>query len=372
MPRRRKLPDIPETPNLLGLGRNGKDPHDWLVQKSNPLKSLSETDLNLVHFKILDAYLSRIDSHKPDERYVQFQKGELEKLLGVTRMHRDELDKRLDGLFRAVTIRDERKPKNFVKIGLFAKAECEQDEDGLWQVRLACTSEAMEYIFNIENIGYLRYRLHNVINLTSRYSYVMFLLLDARKNSNLSNKWEISLSELKSLLNCTAERYNEFKHFNAEILKKCCNEINEKTDIKYTYKPIKKGGRKISAVEFEIEKMDDKYDINPFTFDEMPTVPLIANQSEDEEESGRRDEICHGFSSPEFEDFTDEQLALLKDLGWNKKRNSDYQKHKELLDDSVLACEYAVSDYLRQTIIMAKTMRPKNLFLYVKKMLENE
>lgn len=269
MPRRKKLPDIPETPNLSGLGRNGKDPHDWLVQKSNPLKSLSETDLSLVHFKILDAYLSRIDSHKPDERYVQFKKGELEQLLGVTRMHRDELDKRLDGLFRAVTIRDERKPKSFVKIGLFAKAECEQDEDGLWQVRLACTAEAMEYIFNIENLGYLRYRLRNVINLTSRYSYVMFIYLEARKNSNLSNKWEVSLSELKSLLNCTAERYSEFKHFNAEILKKCCTEINEKTDIKYSYKPLKKGGRKVSAIEFDIEKIDEIFDPNQLTFDEL-------------------------------------------------------------------------------------------------------
>ena len=269
MPRRKILPDIPETPNFSGLGRLDKDPLNWEIQKSNPLKSLSETDLNLVHFKILDVYLSRIDSHKPEERYVQFKKGELEQLLGVTRMHRDELDKRLDGLFRAVTIRDERKPKNFVKIGLFAKAECEQDEDGLWQVRLACTAEAMEYIFNVENIGYLRYSLHNVINLTSRYSYVMFIYLEARKKSNLSNKWEVSLSELRSILNCNADTYSEFKRFNDLILKKCHKEINDKTDIKYSYKPLKKGGRKVSVIEFDIERNDESFDPNQLTFDEL-------------------------------------------------------------------------------------------------------
>ena len=72
------------------------------------------------------------------------------------------------------------------------------------------------------------------------------------------------------------------------------------------------------------------------------------------------------------EQITDEQLELLKDLGWSRKRDADYQKHKALLNDTVLACEYAVSDYLRQTIIMAKTRHPKNLFLYVKKMVESD
>lgn len=253
MPRRTKLPDIPNTPNLSGLGRNGKDPHSWFVQKSNPLKSLSETDLSLIHFKILDAYLSRIDSHKPEERYVQFEKGELEQLLGVTRMHRDELDKRLDGLFQAVTIHDERKPKSFVKIGLFAKAECEQDEDGLWQVRLACTAEAMEYIFNIENLGYLRYRLKNVINLNSRYSYILFLYLT---DNRFRKSWTIDLVELRELLNCTADTYTQYKRFNDLILKKCLKEITEKTDLNYTYEPVKKG-RKVSEIRFAVETLTD-------------------------------------------------------------------------------------------------------------------
>lgn len=248
MPRKKKLPPIPD---YHGLGRNYKN---MLVQKSNPLQSLSETGLSLVEFKILDAYLARIDSHKPNERYVRFEKGELEQLLGVTRILKEDLSKRIDNLFQVVTIRDENKPKKFTKIALFSKAECEQDENGQWQIDLACSAEAMEYIFNVENMGYLPYLLKNVIELTSRYSYIMYLYLEKNR---FRKSWSVSLDELKALLRCTADRYNEFKHFNAEILKKCHKEVNGKTSMKYSYEVIKKG-RKVTDIKFTVATLSDE------------------------------------------------------------------------------------------------------------------
>ena len=158
-------------PDYTGAVEN---PDKLLIQKSNPLLSLSETDMTLAELKILDAYLSRINSHEPDKRYVRFEKGELEYLLGVTRILPKDLDKRINNLFQVVTIKDKTKLNGFKKIALFEKVECGQDENGLWQVDLICTPSAMEYIFNIENIGYLKYRLKSVTSLTSRYSYSLY------------------------------------------------------------------------------------------------------------------------------------------------------------------------------------------------------
>ena len=220
-----------------------------LVQKSNPLQSLSETKMTLPEFKILDAYLSRIDSHKPDERCVCFEKGELEKLLGVDKINKVDLEKRIDNLFQVVTIRDPNKPNGFTKIGLFSRADCNQDENGQWQVNLACSAEAMEYVFNIENIGYLKYRLKNVVDLTSRYSYILYLYLE---NNRYRKSWEISLDELKTLLRCTADTYAEYKRFNDLVLKKCYKELNEKTSLSYSYKPIR-NGRKVTHIEFDVD-----------------------------------------------------------------------------------------------------------------------
>lgn len=220
-----------------------------LVQKSNPLQSLSETKMTLPEFKILDAYLSRIDSRKPEQRNVRFEKGELEKLLGIDKINRSDLEKRIDNLFQTVTIRDPNKPNGFTKIGLFARADCNQDENGQWQVNLACSAEAMEYVFNIENIGYLKYRLKNVVDLTSRYSYILYLYLE---NNRYRKSWEITLDELKALLRCSAERYEQYKFFNSEILKKCHREITAKTSLSYSYKPIR-NGRKVTHIEFDVD-----------------------------------------------------------------------------------------------------------------------
>lgn len=342
---------------IVGLGNEDK----LTVQKSLPLFALWRSELTLSEFKILDTYLSRIDSHKPEKRQVLLTKGEIEEALGVQKINNPDLKARLKHLMgNVVEVPDKDTKKGFRLVTLFEEAEAEQDENGLWQVKLECTQKAMRYFFNVENLGYLRYKLRCITSLTSRYTYIMFIYLEANR---FRKSWEVELEELKSILACEDEEYaKEFKYFNRDVLKKVQKEMHEKTECRYTYEPVKKG-RKVVAIRFTVETLpkltiDSDYDPNQYTLDDW--------------QNNKRDEICHGFSSPEFEDFTDEQLELLKDLGWSRKRDADYQKHKELLNDTVLACEYAVSDYLRQTIIMAKTRHPKNLFLYVKKMVESD
>ena len=363
MPRRKKLPIVPDYTGT------GKEPESLLVQKSNPLLSLSETGLTLAEFKLLDAYLGRINSHDPEKRFIRFEKGELENILGVVKLNATDLEKRVQNLFQTVRIRDSNKRKGFTLIALFEKAECYQDEDGLWLVDLGASPSAMEYIFNPERLGYLRYSLRNVVKLTSRYSYVLFLYLEQNRHMHLS--WEVSLDELKALLRCTAESYNAYKEFNKKILKKCHEELTEKTDCKFTYEPIKRG-RTVKAVWFSLEPLAKK-DSLPGQMSLLEDFPKIAPLSHDvyDEESVRRDKICGGFGSSEFAGFTDEQLELLKDIGWAKKRDSDIQTHLQYLSMPD-ACQYATADYIRRAVLTAKARHPKDLFLYVKKIVEND
>ena len=362
VPRRKKLPAVPDYKGA------GKEPENLLVQKSNPLLSLSETGLTLAEFKLLDAYLGRINSHDPEKRFIRFEKGEIENLLGVVKLNASDLEKRVKNLFQTVRIRDSNKRKGFTLIALFEKAECYQDEDGLWQVDLGASPSAMEYIFKPERLGYLRYSLRNVVKLTSRYSYVLFLYLEQNRHMHLS--WEVPLDELKALLRCTAESYNAYKEFNKKILKKCHEELNEKTDCKFSYEPIKRG-RAVKAVRFSLEPLAEK-DTLPGQMSLLADFPEIAPPSSVyDEEADRRDRICGGFGSDEFAGFTDEQLELLKDIGWAKKQDSDVQIHLQNLD-MLSACQHATADYLRRAILTAKARHPKDLFLYVKKMVEND
>ena len=256
----------------------GKNPDSLLIQKSNPLTSLSDTDLTLAEFKILDAYLARINSRDEKKRTVVFERGELEKLLEVERIRKEALDKRLRHLFQTVEVKDERQPKGFKLINLFEVAEAVPDDDGIWQISLTCTESAKEYIFNIENIGYLRYRLRNVVNFKSRYSYVLFLYL---VDNQYRKEWDVDFKELRERLKCDTDRYEAYKYFNDEILKKCQKEITEWTDLRYEYKAVRKN-RKVVSVKFTIVTIADEIKYEGEKLSILPNIKIREGQTEQE------------------------------------------------------------------------------------------
>lgn len=251
---------------ITSLGNEDK----LTVQKSLPLFALWRSDLTLSEFKILDTYLSRIDSHNPEKRTVVFEKGELEKLLGVKRIRTEELDERLKHLGTPIRLNDTAaKNKRFTRISLFEKATAEQDDYGLWQVELTASQSAMKYFFNIENLGYLRYKLRCITSIISRYTYIMFIYLEANR---FRKSWEVPLEELKKILSCDKEEtYKEYKFFNVKILKMVQKEMHEKTECRYSYEPVKKG-RSVVAIHFEVETLPkanlEEIDENQLTLDQ--------------------------------------------------------------------------------------------------------
>lgn len=341
--------------SIQGIGKN---PHDKLiVQKSNPMTVLARSDLSLAELKILDMYLARINTYTPEMRTIRLDKGELEKALGVTQIKKDDLKERLKKLYQPIDLAKDDK-KRLHLISLFEEASAEQDENGTWQITLTCTQSAMKYMFYINNQGFFRYKLSSIVSLKSRYSLLLYLYLEKNR---FRNPWEVSLKDLKHELNCEKdEAYKEFKIFNNRILKRCQKELHEKTDIRYTYEPIKKG-RSVVAVRFTLE-----------------TLPKLCIENELNEqytlestEQTDRNDICNGFSHSIFDSFSDEELRILKELAWSKKRDSDVDRHNELIHDINLACEFAVTDFLKEKIVIAKSKKPKNLFAYVKKIVEN-
>jgi len=225
------------------------------VQKSLPLLELWKSDLTLAEFKILDIYLSKIDSHNPENRAVLFTKGELERLLGLTELKRGDLELRLKHLLgNVLSVPDLQDARHIKLIALFETAEARQSEDGLWTVRLECTQSAMRYFFNVEHLGYLRYKLRSITALASRYAYILFLYLEANR---FRQSWIIGLEDLKVLLNCSKEvAYTQYKRFNGDLLKRVQKEIHTKTSCRYTYEPVR-SGHTVVAVKFTLENMID-------------------------------------------------------------------------------------------------------------------
>lgn len=313
----------------------GNDVDKLTVQKSRPLFALWRSDLTLSEFKILDTYLSRIDSHKPEKRMVTFSKGELEEKLGVTKINKPDLEKRLIHLMgNVVKVPDDEVKKGFKLVTLFEEAEAEEDELGFWTIKLECTQKAMKYFFNVEQLGYLRYKLRCITQLTSRYSYIMFMYLEDNRKRRMT--WQVELEELKHVLNCEDEEYaKEYKYFNRDILKKVHKELTEKTECKYEYKPIKKG-RKVVAVEFTLQSKALIQEVKPkkieIVDDEIENIKTLTNN-----------------------EFNEQQMNLLKTL--LNHYTSDYNSK---------------FDYLSIKYQEMCLYEPKNRFNYLIKMIKND
>lgn len=239
---------------------------NFIIQKSIPLLSIWQSPLTLAEFKILDAYLARINSHDPANRRVRFSKGELESLLGVTRINLRDLEKRIQHLGIMIKVAD--LENGFTSIALFEEATCTLDNDGQWQVELQCTQQAMRYIFNIDNLGYLRYRLRSIVRLTSRYSYLLFLYLEQNR---FRSPWEASVDEVREYLGCTSDFYRSYSEFNKNILRRCQKELLEKTPCRFSYTPIRHS-RAVKRLRFVLDPILELYDTSQNHTKSIPDI----------------------------------------------------------------------------------------------------
>jgi len=333
---------IKKIESIKGLGKLDK----LTVQKSLPLFALWQSDLTLSEFKILDMYLSRIDSHHPERRQIVLEKGEVERALGIKKINNQDLRNRLRHLMgNVVEIPDNTIKKGFRLVTLFEEAVAEQEDDELWQVKLECTQKAMKYFFNIENLGYLRYKLRCVTSLTSRYTYIMFIYLE---HNRYKKSWTIALDDLKHILNCDKEdTYKEYKHFNNLILKRIQKEMHDKTECRYSYEPIK-SGRKVTAIHFTVETFADK--IKALTDQRHDDPERLLEQKPTESEFIDEEDIISQLRQVCSYDFTLEEIQ------------SAYNFAKTFLHDK------AVKTYFEQTYLklleIEKNKKIRNRFKY--------
>lgn len=99
---------------------------------------------------------------------------------------------------------------------------------------------------------FTQFELINTLAMKSQYSIRLYELLKSYESLFI---YTVELEEFKNIL--SVDKYKRYPDFRRFVLDTAIKEINEYTDIKVTYKPIKKG-RKISILEFTIKKKDIK------------------------------------------------------------------------------------------------------------------
>ena len=338
------------------LENNLKD--TYIVEKSRPLFSLWRSEISLSEFKILDVYLSRIDSRDPEHKTVRFSKAEFQKLLEVSSLSSDALKERLKHLI-SCQVEVENETRSGV-VNLFSAAFCERDDYEQYFIELTCTPEAMKYFFNIEELGYLRYKLRNIIHITSRFSYVMFAYIEMNR---FRKEWTVDIDELKSILSCDdSEFYRDYKIFNQRVLKRCYDELTAKTELRYSYTP-NRVGHKYKTITFTVETLSDKLLQSP-----APEAET-ANFTELDDEPSRSysNDFLDFLSDAVNREFTEEEMQVLFDLT-NTKDLTAYDR-----DNNAKTAKYLYLKFMYDRFVLyAKKRHIKKRFEYFKRMIEQD
>lgn len=122
-------------------------------------------------------------------------------------------------------------------------------EMGTGRITIQLSDGLARYLLNLEK--YAKYRLYNVLRLSSEYSWRIYELL---KEYEWKKERIIRVDELRKLLSIPDDKMKLMKVFRKTVLEKAKTELKEKTDIEFKYEVYSKAGRNIESFIFYIDK----------------------------------------------------------------------------------------------------------------------
>ena len=121
-------------------------------------------------------------------------------------------------------------------------------------ISLYLNTRLHKYLLNLVEKGgnYTQYELWNVLSLKSKYSIRLYELF---RSYAYQSKKEFEIDRLRGLL--CVENYARYPEFKRWVLDKAIAEINQYTDLKVSFKPVRTGrAHKITSVIFYITKKE--------------------------------------------------------------------------------------------------------------------
>lgn len=217
-----------------------------LVVKANELIEMP-VDFTIMQLKLFAKIIVAM-RNDPDIEFYEFSVKSLLKDFGITENNHTQLKLATKGLIRPVTIKGDLDDED--QLPFFDRVRY---SNGIVKFRM--TSDLKPLILNLEK-NYTQYYFSNIARLKSTYSIRMYELL---KQYQFKNERTLSLQELKFFLKIEDEKYEQYGHFKSKVIIVAQKELEEKTDIYFSFEEIKEG-RKIIKIKFFIFKNKNNLD----------------------------------------------------------------------------------------------------------------
>lgn len=142
-------------------------------------------------------------------------------------------------------------------------------------IEVEIPKKVMPYLFNLSE-RFTSYELYNILALKSSYSIMLYELF---KSYAFRKTVVISIEELRQYLGLSEDKYKQYKEFRRALLDRSIKEIEEYTDIKVTYTPMRTG-RNYTHLEFHITKKeaDEHWESHRRAMAELSGIKYIPGQ----------------------------------------------------------------------------------------------
>jgi len=227
-----------------------------MVRKSNDVIEACY-DMSVPELRLIYSCISKIEFRQiiDSKQMFTISANEYSKTFGVDHSNASkELKKAVDKMWmRDITIKRANEP-DLVTRWISAKASW---GDGRAEIRFAI--DVIPYLTNLLEIGnFTIYELDNIGGLKSSYGIRIYELLIQYK---AIGERKINLQELREIL-CLGSKYKAMCDLRKRVLEPAVKEINEQTDLKVSYKNVKRG-RSIIALHFTIKNKRKTPKITP-------------------------------------------------------------------------------------------------------------
>ena len=247
------------------------------IERSNAFNQLSPKNLSLTEIRFLAIYQAKINARNPNTRTVVFPLAEFCKIMEINQLTVTHIKRVADDIIcKPVHLPSDMAKNGFMVIPLFNECQLYQDDKTFeWFVKIECHQKALPYMFEMKK-NYFTYELWNALKLKSVNQIRMYEIL---KQYEKIGERILLIEDLRLMLGILDNQYGRYQDFRIKVLEPCQQALEQYTDIKYTFEPIRKS-RKIHALKFIIIKNENFKDdlrlkefINPKDLEDIIDVP---------------------------------------------------------------------------------------------------